>query len=123
MGNYIHHVPGRIRVRVPSVKRNEKEAQAVQGLLEGIEGVSVVSVSTVTSSVTINYDARMVSSTAIMETLRHQNYFNWETATTDSKPSPGAAAKAGEIFGKTIFGVIMEKAIEQSATALIAAMI
>lgn len=124
MSHSIHHVPGRIRVRSSSIKRNDKEAQAVQDFLGTIRGVSAVSVSTVTGSITINHDAQMVSSTAILDALRQQHHFNWEVAAaTNSTPSQSSAAKAGEIFGKAVFGVLVEKVLERSAIALIAAIV
>lgn len=99
-------------------------AQAVQDFLETIRGVSAVSVSTVTGSITINHDAQMVSSTAILDALRQQHHFNWEVAAaTNSTPSRSSAAKAGEIFGKAVFGVLVEKVLERSAIALIAAIV
>jgi copper chaperone CopZ len=128
MNQYIHHVPGRIRVKSPLIKRSDTRAQAVFELLRALDGVIAVEVSTLTGSVVVNYDRDRLDAQRILETL--QAYGHLEVPTTGAMiAAAGDAAAAeraatiGQSFGKAIFGVLVEKALERSAVALIGAII
>lgn len=123
MSHSIHHVPGRIRLRVPGLKKNEREAQAIETFLATTKGVSDISVNTVTGSITINYDTALTDASSITDALRERGYLRHaHTVTSDLMPQ-STATKAGEAFGKAVFGVLVEKALERSALALIAALV
>lgn len=120
---YLHHVPGRLRVRTPRVKRNEAEARSVREYIEVVEGVEAVDVNTLTGSITVKYDARRLSAAALLHVLCQGGY-------CDPSATPGhdgylqlAAARAGHVVGKMVFGMVVEKAVERSAMALIAAIL
>ena len=127
MSHYIHHVPGRLRIKTALLKRNDAQASAVRALLGTIPGVTTAEVSTITGSIVINYDRDTASSTAILDTLREHGYIS--NSATVSKDVAGdqtvtdTMAMAGQALGKALFGVLMEKALEHSAMALIGAII
>ncbi len=50
MSYYVHHVPGRLRVKSPLIKNNETVAAAVKQLLRGVNGVDSVDVNLTTGS-------------------------------------------------------------------------
>ena len=39
MSYYVHQVPGRLRIKSPSIKGNQKEAVVVEDLLKRMEGI------------------------------------------------------------------------------------
>lgn len=55
MSEYLHHVPGRLRVRSAGLKRNPPAARRVQAALAEVKGVLEVEVSTLTGSIKVVY--------------------------------------------------------------------
>lgn len=53
--NYSHHIPGRIRVRIPALKANAKAAQKLQIEMRQLPGVTSVEVNLLTGSVLVHY--------------------------------------------------------------------
>jgi hypothetical protein len=51
-----HHVPGRLRFRIPDAKGNPERLEQARAALEVLEGVRSVDVNSVTGSVVIEYD-------------------------------------------------------------------
>lgn len=127
MSHYIHHVPGRLRIKTALLKRNEAQACAVRALLDTMPGVTVAEVSTITGSVVINYDRDTASSSMILDTLRERGYINSSATVIGNLAGDPTVtdtmAMAGQALGKALFGVLMEKALEHSAMALIGAII
>jgi hypothetical protein len=56
----VHHVPGRVRVRLPRAKRDREFARRVEESLAACPGVRRVEVSPITGSVLIRYDAGLL---------------------------------------------------------------
>src|SRR5512143_1346308 len=119
MSHYIHHVPGRLRIKTALLKRNDAQAIAVRALLGAMPGVTAAEVSTLTGSIVINYDRDTTSSSAILNKLREQGSIS--SSAMVSKDVSGDPAvtdtmtMAGQALGKALFGVLMEKALERSA--------
>ncbi len=74
MAQYIHHVPGRLRIKAPVLKRNEQEAKAVQELLLDQQGILRSEVNTLTGSILIHYDGSVVQVQWIVGLLERQGY-------------------------------------------------
>ena len=119
MAHYIHHVPGRLRVNTPTLKKNESRARQLKSYLEGMNGVLQAETSIVTGSVVIKYDTCLVSSTLILNSLHDLGYI--QNTGTLAGPAQGAPAmqKVADIFVQKL----VETALERSAVALVAALI
>jgi hypothetical protein len=119
MAHYIHHVPGRLRVNTPALKKNEPRARQLKSYLEGMNGVLQAETSIVTGSVVIRYDRCLVSSTSILNSLHDLGYI--QNTSTLSGPAQGTPVtqKMADIFVQKL----METALERSAVALVAALI
>ena len=61
MNQYVHHVPGRLRVRVPSIKGNLAEASSLEKRIRAQRGVKNVQTSSLTGSVLVHYDPATAS--------------------------------------------------------------
>ena len=61
MNVYLHNVPGRLRVKIPSIKHMNYKARKVESLFEFREGIERVRANALTGSLTINYDPERVS--------------------------------------------------------------
>ena len=122
MAEYIHHVPGRLRVKTRALKRNECNAAIVREHLDGILGVTGSEINMVTGSVVIRYDAGITDSRAILDGL---------AARLDLRAVPPVEPRGGRGAGSAIAGraggklldKLIETAVERSALALIGALI
>jgi len=114
-----HHIPGRLRVRIPQVKRNEAAAQAVQRRLTGLPGVTSARANVVTGSVTVTYDPQAISGDDLVGALAESGYVARDIADGAALPIEGvasgaidvSASRAGEVLAKVTFSFIVEKAI------------
>lgn len=123
MGHYIHHVPGRLRIRTPKLRRDDARARAAEQLLQSIEGVCSVRANTVTGSITLMYERDMVSPAVILRALEQQGYYDPEMVRQADTHLHDMAARTGDKLGKALFGLVVEKAFERSAVALIGALL
>lgn len=123
MGHYIHHVPGRLRIRSPKLKRDAGRAKAAEELLQSIGGVSSVRANDVTGSITLTYERDTVSSEEILRTLERHGYYEPDAVRHADGRWHDAATRAGDALGKVLFGLVVEKAFERSAVALIGALL
>lgn len=126
MSHYVHHVPGRLRVKTGQLKRSESEAARIRGLLDSTPGVSSCEVNTVTGSIVIGYDVRVTGADRLVALLKDRGHL---AATAVAGPGraarPPAVSVGGtlELAGKTLLGFAVEKAVERSAAALIGALL
>ena len=118
MTHYIHHVPGRIRVKTPVIKRNGSQAKYIKELLEGTEGVLAIDINIVTGSILINYNPQVEDGETLLGLLRDQDYLHHVLPTEDQ---PGL--HFGQKLGEMVVNKIVETMLERSAAALIAALI
>jgi copper chaperone CopZ len=121
MTQYVHHVPGRLRVRSIAVKHDPAQALAVKGRIGGLPGVQAVQVRPVTGSITVTYDATSTSVHAIMGALKAQGHVHADTPTHFTVSAPAAASLPTNKIASTVATVAVEKALERSAAAIIAA--
>jgi copper chaperone CopZ len=122
MSHYIHHVPGRLRVRSLQIKRNGAVAADAKRALESMEGVLVAEVSTVTGSIVVNYDTEAVSSGAILITLRERGYITEVVQLKGTVTERTGSAFTSKV-ADTLVNKVVETVLERSAVALVAALI
>ena len=123
MADYLHHVPGRLRVRSAAVKRNAARAATVEQFVTGLHGVREVDVRTVTGSVTVFYDPELTSPDAIIAALRGAGYVSPDADPAKASPSTGAVGPTTTRVTETVLNIALEKVLERSATAMIAALV
>jgi hypothetical protein len=123
MAHYIHHVPGRLRIRTPRLKRDPGRAEAAEACALGIEGVTAARANTVTGSLTLTYQRDGVEAETILQALAERGYYQPELVQHADHQLPAMAGRAGDMLGKALFGMAVEKAVERSAFALIGAIL
>jgi hypothetical protein len=123
----VHHVPGRLRLRVPAIKHSDHHADAVGRVLGQTDGVLRHVISPVTGSVVVHYAPGRCDPQQLVERLR------------ELAPPP-AAGKALAVWqpaapvadqhetllqrvGHSVATSLAEKLIERSALALVAALL
>ena len=75
MGYYLHEIPGRLRVKIPNLKRNPQSARDIQVLLKNLPGIESISTNTVTGSIIVRYDPELVNSGAIVNVSRTRRIY------------------------------------------------
>ena len=123
MSYYLHVVPGRVRVKIPVIKGDERKAQEVENLLKGLRGIDSVSAYSLTGSVIVNYQRDALDSEVILNVLKQQGYFDDSKIVTSDQYIQNAVSKAGQSIGKVLFGLAIEKAFEGSGLSFLSALI
>jgi hypothetical protein len=126
MSHYIHHVPGRLRITSTALKRNEPGAREVCRSLSGTEGVLDCQVKTLTGSAVISYDPEIITAERLIELLKEQGIVAGGAVIPAPQKEDNLTqvlTNAGTAAGKALFGVVLEKAIERSAVALVGALL
>ena len=103
MTHYLHHVPGRLRIKNPAFKRSEGKAHAALEALTGIAGVKSAHVNETTGSLLVHYDPSVIDSAAILRILDMEDQIETATAAL-AKVSPNRGmdqmfSRAGEALG------------------------
>jgi hypothetical protein len=122
MEYYVHHVPGRLRVRIPEIRKNAAKAAEVKCLLD-LYGVDHLKVNHLTGSVVATFDPELTTADELLAILRHKGLFDGTRAITCDETIQRASNKAASKFGRAVFGYAVGKALESSGFPLLAALI
>ena len=123
MSCYFHNVPGRLRVKIPTLTGSPARMKAVENLLASLAGIEHIKTNTLTGSVVVNYDPDLLSAQQIIRLLTDHEYFDDANAITHDELVQSAATKAGFRIGKLIFGWAVSKTLEANGLSLLAAII
>ncbi len=123
MSCYLHHVPGRLRIKTPSVKGCPARAREIEGKLGTIRGVTMVSANIITGSILITYDSASVNRDDILNVLSREGYFDYTKAATQDHVFEKKLEKTGQALGKAILGMAIGKMFEGTPLALLTAII
>lgn len=120
MSHYIHHLPGRLRVKSPHLKRNARNADHARNHLGGMDGVLNTEANLVTGSLLITYDVNRVGAETLLRSLQELGHVQ------DPNPAAGSQISSHNPVQRltdSVVNKLVETAIERSATALIAAIL
>jgi hypothetical protein len=129
---YIHDIPGRLRIRCGGLRKNETRATAVREALASMTGVKSVVVNPLTGSATLHYDAAALTVPAVLAVLKAHGCFDDAVSgrrpvihrpaigTTGATRSRAATTTQPSWLTKAVAGFLVEKAIERSLHALVA---
>jgi copper chaperone CopZ len=123
MPYYVHEVPGRLRIKIPTLKRNVHEARKLETLLGTMEGVFAVSVNHMTGSMLINYDTSILCSSEIFALLSRGGYIEVEKVTPSVKKIDKDLKKLGRLASKALVGIVLDRALEGSPLSILTAFI
>ncbi len=122
MDYYVHHVPGRLRIKIPEIKGTPHRAQEVRDLLMELPGIDTLSVNPITGSIKIIYNTTALHSREILCHLEDKGYFDGLQAVAERVHEKGKG-KAGQALGKALFGWALGKALEGTGLSFIAALV
>jgi copper chaperone CopZ len=123
MTYYLHEVPGRIRIKIPALKKDREEASCLENLLKSISGVTSVSVNTLTGSVIVYFDPEFVSSRAVLTFLSRQGYIDLAKAIPHQQYVDTALTKFGRTASKALLGLVLDRALQGTPFSVLTAFI
>jgi hypothetical protein len=123
MSHYYHDVPGRLRVKTPMIKGKEKFAMHVEKFLSQIQGIHAISTNTITGSIIMNYDSKIINASVLLKILQERGIFDAAKAVTHDQYIHSTAAKAGNAVYKAFLGTVAEQALQGSPLALLGLLI
>lgn len=124
MPQYVHHVPGRLRVKCPLLKGNAPSAEAVRQLLSAEEGIGSCEVNLVTGSVLVRYDESTTNAYRVLDLLKRGGYIGpGVTLHSQDHSLEETVSGMGKMVSKAVMGVLVERMVERSAVALVGAIL
>ena len=124
----LHHVPGRLRVRVPEVKGSIEKGRALESSLLRLKGISRVECRELTGSLVIHYNPSIVEFQKLGAALG--GVPNFMPATTSSEYCRGAKITRVDVprkvLGKVAQAVawhLLEQAAERTLPLVLAAIL
>jgi hypothetical protein len=119
MSYYIHHVPGRLRIKTARLGRTECQAKLGK-ILEELPGIASHSHNGKIGSVLIHYDTARLSAD---DTLYHLHKAGCLDSAISASPATSSAGsnlvkQAGALFGAALFGTLLRKSVETSVLSL-----
>lgn len=122
MEYYVHHVPGRLRVRLPEIRRNARKAADVKRLLD-IHGVDHLKINHLTGSIVVTFDSSLISAEQLLKILQDNGLYDSARAISCDDKILRASNKAASKFGRAAFGYAVSKALEAGGFSILAALI
>lgn len=123
MEHYIHHVPGRLRIKNPEIKRNPVLGGEVRECIMSARGVEKVTVNPLTGSVLIEYDPKVVSQEILVTVLEECEYLDTTKAKTLNQSMHSGLSTFGERVGKVCLGMLVEQGLKRTGFSFLAALI
>lgn len=123
MSCYVHEVPGRLRVKTPLAKGQAWMAQRIEEMVKSIPGVYAVNVNPTTGSILLNYDSTTVNSKGILELLEKEGLFDPSQLVSGDQYFHSRMEKTGQVIGKAIFGLVLEKTFAGTPISLLSVLI
>jgi len=138
MHYFIHHVPGRLRVKLPALKGKHNRTEEIQALLNSRAGIRVIEVNQIAGCVVVHYDPACVTADELLETLKEAGHLDLAgpislfhgaapdnmtraigNQALDNSEYLHVATRVGELFGKALANVFMKNVLEQTVFSLL----
>lgn len=118
MSLYIHHVPGRLRVRAQAFRCQPNQVAAVARQLLALDGVDDVKVNAHAGSITICYDPTQLTQGELLATMESLGCVGAGRAMATGS---GTGQLAG-LFGKALLGALAQTVAQRSVATLVGAL-
>jgi len=123
MGYYIHNTPGRLRLKIPQLKRNVMLADELSLMLREKRGVNTVDINTLTGSLTINFNSMAISDNSLLSLLSQEGHIDLTKLVSSTRYMDNLFSDAGKVASKALFSLALDKAFEGSSLSVLAAVI
>ncbi|WP_419661749.1 putative cation-transporting p-type ATPase C [Desulfosarcina variabilis str. Montpellier] len=119
---YIHHIPGRLRIRIPTLKNNPQGIEQVRSLLS-VEGTHSFTASSLTGSIIVTYDPQKLNKQYLLDILKEHGLYCEERSTTMESQLQQASENAARKVSRAMFGWAVGRVLEANGLSIIAAFI
>jgi hypothetical protein len=129
MSHYLHHVPGRLRLKDRSLKNGEDKADEIRALCTQLPGIESIELNTLTGSLLVHYDKANVNATQILGLLFANGVI---TSIPEARPRVVSKIFHGPLRERTTDGMaeavadyladlVVDKVLPRAAMALVSA--
>ncbi len=119
---YIHHIPGRLRIRIPTLRNNPQEIERVRNAL-AVEGTTTFNANPLTGSVIVTYDVARLSHQRLLEILKTNGVYCENRVTTMDAQLRKASHTAARKASRAMFSWAVGRILEANGLSFIAAFI
>jgi hypothetical protein len=119
MTDYLHHVPGRLRVRSKVFRCNSSSQNMALRKLRALDGVSTVRLNSKAGSVTVCYDTEKIGPTKILDLLNACKCI--QAAPAVSKQRGPKERNITDEIGKMALSALVSKGVSYSLSSLLGA--
>jgi hypothetical protein len=112
---YIHHVPGRLRVRTQAFRCQPSQVAAAARQLLALDGVDDVKINTHAGSITICYDPTQLTQGELLATMESLGCIGVGRGVATGS---GTGQIAG-LFGKALLGALAQTVAQRSVATLV----
>jgi len=123
MGYYLHEVPGRVRIKIPALKRNPEAARTLENLVKRASGVESVSVNTVTGSVLVQFNPEMIKCRTILALVAREGYLDLNASISHRNHVDSVSSRFAEAASKALLGLVLDRALQGTPFAVLTAFI
>jgi len=123
MSYYVHQIPGRLRLRIPELKKNPRIARDIQELLEDLPGINSSSANTVTGSIIAHYDPQLINAEAIINVLAREEYIDVTKVFSNTKLNDNTIATLTQVASRAVLGIVLDRALQGTPFSIVAAFI
>jgi copper chaperone CopZ len=110
--SYLHVMDGRLRVKVPEIKRSVQKALHVEGVLASLEGVIRVTANPTTGNVLVLFHSHLLTHAAIIQTLRQSDYLRAQTTVVSTvRFTEHMVDTVSHAIARSVAEVVMERAL------------
>ncbi len=118
----MHHVPGRLRVRLRGVKGNPARAHCVERELEVLDGITAAESNIRTGSVIVHYDTKTTNLNAVLAAL-DLDYVSPELAHLPERDRNSVQKRIAQEAALAVLSLFVERALERSVPSFLAALL
>jgi hypothetical protein len=119
MSDYIHDVPGRLRVKIAEIKKNPSVGIQIHELLEKIPGTTSLSIRSTTGSVIVTYNPQILNPDRILSILAANDFITVNKLVRMNSQLDAVVHKAIEVVLKAALSRALSKALGGSPLSAI----
>jgi len=120
---YLHETPGRLRIKIPGLRGNQKVLGEVQEELMSLHGVCEVIANELTGSIVVMHDQNAVRSGDVIKMLDNLGCIDADLVEPAAVYNDEALSKAGSVVGKALFGMAIERLLAPKGLSFLAALL
>lgn len=116
---YIHHTPGRLRVKADHFQCNGDQARQAVAALHALSGVESVRLNAHASSLTVHYDPGLQNQAELLAVLEQAGCFRAAAEIHAPARRAGSKEDIAGTFGKALVGVFAQRAASRLLAVLL----